>query len=163
VEGVFPVSIADKIAPAPRAVRLAGLVTALPGLGLLAFGIVVLAASGSAGTPRGNVLAEAGFYVVFALAVLGCAAALAMGRTWARSPGVVIALITMGAGWYLTGPSGRPGPGVPIILVGLVIIVLLFRQPSRAWALGQEPGESEEEAAERGGLEGRAARREKHE
>lgn len=154
-------SIADKIAPAPREVRLAGLITALPGLGLLVFGIVVLVAPGSSDAPRNNLAAEAGFYLVFALAVLGCAAALAMGHTWARSPGVVTALITAGAGWYLTVPSGQPGPGVPIILVGLVILVLLFRQPSRAWALGQRPGESEEEAAERGGLEGRAAQREK--
>ncbi|GAB2992894.1 hypothetical protein LWP59_33135 [Amycolatopsis acidiphila] len=156
-------SIADKIAPAPREVRLAGAVTALPGLGLLVFGIVLPAASGNSDAPRNNVLAEAGFYVVFALAVLGCAAALAMGHTWARSPGVVTALLTAGVGWYLAGPSGLPGPGVPTILLGLLILVLLFRQPSRAWALGQQPGESEEEAAERGGLEGRAAEREKKE
>lgn len=153
----------DKIAPAPREVRLAGLVTALPGLALLVFGIVVLIASGQSDAPRNNVLAEAGFYVLFALAVLGCAAGLAAGHLWARSPGVVIALITVGVGWYLTGPSGLPAPGVPVILLGLVIIVLLFRQPSRAWALGQQEGESEEEAAQRGGLEGRAARRENDE
>ncbi|NKQ59161.1 hypothetical protein HFP15_40600 [Amycolatopsis sp. K13G38] len=154
-------SLKDKIAPAPREVRLAGLVTALPGLGLIVFGIVLLAATGQSDAPRNNVLAEAVFYVLFGLAVLGCAAGLAAGHTWARSPGVVMALITMGVGWYLAGPSGLPGPGVPVILVGLLIVVLLFRQPARAWALGQREGESEEEAAERGGLEGRAARREK--
>ncbi|MTD58493.1 hypothetical protein [Amycolatopsis pithecellobii] len=154
--------IADKIAPAPREVRLAGLVTALPGLGLLALAIVLLAAHGSSDAPRNNLLAEAGFYVVFGLAILGCAAGLATGHTWARSPGVVTALLTVGAGWYLTGPSGQPGPGVPVILLGLLVIVLLFRQPSRAWALGQRPGESEEEAAERGGLEGRHTERDKN-
>lgn len=153
-------SISGKIAPAPREVRAAGLLSLLPGLGLLVFGIVVLADSGSSATSRGNVLAEAAFYVVFALAVLGCAAGLAMGHTWARSPGVVISLITLGVGWYLAVPSGQPAPGVPIIVVGLAILVLLFRQPARAWALGQQPGETEEHAAERGGLEGRAARRE---
>jgi hypothetical protein len=153
------VSLADKIAPAPREVRLAGLATALPGLGLLVLGIVVLVAPG--GTPRSSVLAEAAFYILFALAVLGCAVALGFGHGWARSPGVVIALITAGAGWYLAGPSGQPGPGVPVILLGVLTLVLLFRQPARAWALGQQEGESEEEAAERGGLEGRAARREK--
>ncbi|HJQ48185.1 MAG TPA: hypothetical protein VJ870_17970 [Amycolatopsis sp.] len=150
----------DKIAPAPREVRLAGLVTALPGLALLVFGVVVLVASGQSDAPRNNVLVEAGFYVLLALAVLCCAAGLAAGHGWARSPGVVIALITVGAGWYLTGPSGLPAPGVPVIVLGLLVIVLLFRQPARAWALGQREGESEEEAAERGGLEGRAAGRE---
>jgi len=154
------VPLKDKIAPAPREVRLAGLVTALPGLALLVFGVAVLVASGHSDTPRNNVLAEAAFYVIFALAVLCCAAGLAAGHVWARSPGVVIALITVGVGWYLAGPSGLPGPGVPAILLGVLVLVLLFRQRSRAWALGQREGESEEEAAERGGLEGRAARRE---
>ncbi|TNC22756.1 hypothetical protein [Amycolatopsis alkalitolerans] len=152
-------SIADKIAPAPREVRLAGFLAVLPGLGLLVFAVVLLTSAGASDAPRNNVLAEAGFYVLFALAVLGCAAGLAMGHTWARSPGVVTALITVGVGWYLAAPSGQPGPGVPVILVGLVILVLLFRQRSRAWALGQRPGETEEEAAERGGLEGRHAER----
>lgn len=156
-------SIADKIAPAPREVRIAGVATVLPGLGLLVLGIVLLTASGRSDAPHNNVLAEAGFYVLLALAVLACAVALAMGRTWARSPGVVIALITVGIGWYLAGPSGQPAPGVPVIVLGLLILVLLFRQPSRAWALGQRPGETEEEAAERGGLEGRTAEREKKE
>jgi hypothetical protein len=155
------VSLADKIAPAPREVRLAGAATALPGLGLLVFGIVVLVAPGASSAPRNSVLAEAAFYIVFALAVLGCAVALAFGHTWARSPAVVMALITAGVGWYLAGPSGQPGPGVPVILLGLLTLVLLFRQPARAWALGQQEGESEEDAAERGGMEGRATRREK--
>lgn len=152
-------SIRDKIAPAPREVRLAGLAAALPGIGLLVLGVVLLIVPGGSDAPRNNVVAEAGFFVVFALAVLACAAGLAMGHTWARSPGVVTALITVGIGWYLTGPSGQPGPGVPVILLGLLIIVLLFRQPARAWALGQRPGETEEEAADRGGLEGRHADR----
>ncbi|HVV10878.1 hypothetical protein [Amycolatopsis sp.] len=154
-------SISDKILPAPREVRAAGLVTALPGLGLLVFGIVLLAASGTSDAPKNNVWAEGAFYILFALAVLFCAVGLSFGHTWARSPGVVMALITVGIGWYLAAPSGQPGPGVPVIVVGVLILVLLFRQPSRAWALGQQEGETEEEAAERGGLEGRAARREK--
>jgi hypothetical protein len=151
------VSLADKIAPAPREVRLAGLIAALLGVALLAFAVVVLTAPSA---PGNNVFAEAGFYLVFGVGVLVCGGGLALGHTWARSPGVVIALMTIGVGWYLAVPSGQPAPGVPVILVGVLLLVLLFRQPSRAWALGQEEGETEQEAAERGGLEGRAARRE---
>jgi hypothetical protein len=152
------VSLADKIAPAPREVRLAGLVAALLGVALLAFD-VVLASAPSA--PGNNVLAEAAFYAVFALGMLVSAVGLALGHTWARSPGVVIALMTIGVGWYLAVPSGQPGPGVPVMVVGVLLLVLLFRRPARAWALGQREGETEEEAAERGGMRGRTADRER--
>ncbi|WP_186382909.1 hypothetical protein [Amycolatopsis rhizosphaerae] len=153
--------LADKIVPAPREVRLAGLFTALPGVALLVLGVLLLVAPGTSDAPSNNLLAEAAFYALLAVAVLGCAAGLGFGHTWARSPGVVFALITAGVGWYLTGPSGRPAFGVPVILLGLLILVLLFRQPARAWSLGQQEGESEEEAARRGGMAGRAAQREK--
>lgn len=149
-------SLADKIAPAPREIRLAGLIAVLAGAALLALGVVLVTTPGAPGI---NVVAEAAFYGVFAVGVLVCGAGLALGHTWARSPVVVIALMTAGAGWYLAVPSGRPGPGVPVILAGLLLLVMLFRRPSRAWALGQREGESEQDAAERGGLEGRVATR----
>ncbi|NIH78732.1 hypothetical protein [Amycolatopsis viridis] len=150
--------LADKISPAPREVRAAGALTVLPGAGLLVFGVLLFASPGET-MPLTSVLAEAAFYVLFALAVAGCGVGLLFGHTWARSPGLVLALITAGVGWYMAGPSGRPGFGVPIIILGAVIIVLLFRRPSRAWALGQHEGETEEEAAERGGMAGRRRER----
>lgn len=144
--------LADNIAPAPREVRAAGAITVLLGIGLLVFDVVLLTAPSATGS---NVIAEAGFYALFAIAVLACGVGLALGHTWARSPGVVVALMTAGVGWYLAVPSEQPAPGVPLIGVGLLLLVLLFRQPSRAWALGQQEGETEEEAAKRGGYEGR--------
>ncbi|WP_410651710.1 hypothetical protein [Amycolatopsis sp. cmx-4-54] len=160
LEGCFVVSIADKLSPAPREVRLAGAVTALPGLALIVFAILLLV-NGQAGPE--NLLAEVAYYLVLAAGTLACAAGLMMGKTWARSPGVVVALILVGVGWYGAGPSGQPVWGVPLALIGVAVIVLLFRRPSRAWALGMEEGESEEEAAERDGAAGRAARREREE
>ena len=41
----------------------------------------------------------------------------------------MIALIVIGLGWYLLGPSGEPLWGVPIALLGIVALVLLFRRP----------------------------------
>ncbi|MFJ8915619.1 hypothetical protein [Amycolatopsis sp. NPDC102389] len=160
LEGCFAVSIADKLSPAPREVRLAGAVTALPGLALIVFAILLLV-NGRAGPE--NLLAEVAYYLVLAAGTLACAAGLMMGKTWARSPGVVVALILVGVGWYGAGPSGQPVWGVPLALIGVAVIVLLFRRPSRAWALGMQEGETEEEAAERDGAAGRAARREREE
>lgn len=154
----------DTISPAPRQVRIAGALTALPGLGLLVFGaLLAVNASDEPALPGGNLVAEVGYYVVLAAGVLACAAGLLLGKTWARSPTVVVSLVVVGIGWYAAGPSGQPGLGVPVILVGIAVIVLLFRRPSRAWVLGQTDDETEEEAALRGGAAGRAAERESHE
>lgn len=150
-----------KLSPAPREVRLAGVVTAVPSLALLVLGVVVLVNGLSSPTrPGNNVYVESGTFVVVALAFLAASAGLVLGHTWARSPGVVIALIVVGLGWYLLGPSGEPAWGVPVALLGIAALVLLFRRPSRAWALGLREGETETEAAERGGLAGRRAERE---
>ncbi|WP_326944266.1 MULTISPECIES: hypothetical protein [unclassified Amycolatopsis] len=150
-----------KLSPAPREVRLAGVVTGVPSLALLVFGVIVLVNGlGTPARPGNNVYVEAGTFIVVALAFLAASAGLVLGQTWARSPGVVIALIVVGLGWYLLGPSGEPVWGVPIALFGIVTLVLLFRRPSREWALGLREGESETEAAERGGLAGRRAERE---
>ncbi|MEU6642182.1 hypothetical protein ABZ863_06485 [Saccharomonospora sp. NPDC046836] len=157
-------ALADKISPAPREVRIAGAITALPGLALLAIGVVLAVAYlGEAPEGRNNIYAEVGYYLVLGAGVLACAIGLLLGKTWARSPALVVGLVLAGIGWYATGPSHQPGYGVPIMIAGALVVVLLFRRPSRAWVLGQREGESEEEAARRGGAEGRAADREHRE
>ncbi|MFC4000461.1 hypothetical protein ACFS2C_21390 [Prauserella oleivorans] len=157
-------ALADKISPAPREVRYAGVLTALPGFALIAIG-VVLAVEHAASEPMSgnNIYAEVAYYVVLGLGVLACATGLLLGKTWARSPSLVVGLLLIGIGWYATGPSDQAGFGVPIMIAGAAVVVLLFRRPSRAWALGQREGETEEEASRRGGLEGRAAEREQDE
>ncbi|MFE0024598.1 hypothetical protein [Amycolatopsis sp. NPDC059021] len=156
--------LADKLSPAPREVRLAGVISAVPSLGLLVFGVVVLVRGlQEPALPGNNIYAEVATYVVLALMFLAASAGLILGKTWARSPGVVVALMLVGIGWYILGPSGQPVWGVPLALLGIATLVLLFRRPSRAWALGLQEGESEEDAAERGGLAGRRAERERRE
>ena len=157
-------SLTEKPPSAPAEVRVAGVLTALPGLGLLALGVVVLVRGlESPPQPGNNIWAEFITYAVLALAFLAASTGLVLGRTWARSPGVVVALLLVGVGWYVLGPSGQPAWGAPIAVFGVVALVLLFRRPARAWALGQHVDETEEEAAERGGLAGRRAEREKNE
>lgn len=152
--------LADKFSPAPREVRAAGVLASLPGLALLAFGVAVLIDSFGESVLGPGVYAQVGVFLLIGASALWCAGGLVFGQTWARSPVLVVALLTLGIGWYATGPSGQAGFGVPVMVVAVAIVVLLFRRPSRAWALGQLPGESEEQAAERGGAAGRRARRE---
>ncbi|WP_007024215.1 hypothetical protein [Saccharomonospora iraqiensis] len=152
--------IRDAISPAPREVRLAGALTALPGFALLAFGVLVALNAGASPLTGVAVAAEAAYFGVLAAGVLACAVGLLLGRTWARSPAVVVSLILTGVGWYATGPSDQPGFGIPVMAAGVAVLVLLFRRASRAWVLGQTEDETEEEASRRGGAAGRRAERE---
>jgi hypothetical protein len=154
------VPLRDKLSPAPREIRLAGAITVLPGLALLAIAVMLVVNAGGAPQAAGGFVAEIVYYVVLATGVLICAAGLLLGKTWARSPSLVVSLILIGVGWYATGPSGQPGYGVPVMIAGAAVVVLLFRRPARAWALGQTEQETEEQAARRGGAAGRAAERE---
>lgn len=145
------------------------MLTALPGITTLVLAIVLVAGDFESGSGNfsgaaasGDLYAEAGFYLVFALGVLAVSTGLILGKLWARSPAVVVALLTVGVGWYSTGPSDRPAWGIPIMIVGAIVLFLLFQRPARAWALGQKPGETEEDAAVRGGAAGRAEQREKN-
>ncbi|SFP33335.1 hypothetical protein SAMN05421810_102290 [Amycolatopsis arida] len=156
--------LVDRISPAPREVRVAGALTALPGLAALALAVLLLVtALRGQSTVGGDIYAEVAYYALLAAGVLACAGGLLLGRTWARSPAVVLALVVVGVGWYATGPSARPEFGVPLMAAGVLVVVLLFRRPSRAWALGMREGESEEEAARRGGYAGRVEARERDE
>lgn len=156
-------SLSERFSPAPREVRAAGVIGLVPGLVLLVVGVVLLVDALRGDTVLPGVYAQVAVFVLLAAGVIAAAGSLVLGRTWARSPVVVIALMMLGIGWYVTGPSGKAAFGVPVLIAAVAVLVLLFRGPARAWVLGQLPGESEEAAAERGGAEGRRAERERRE
>lgn len=137
-----PVRRDDLFLPAPREIRVAGVLTTLPGLAAAVFAVVLLvdALLGTTETAGGNsVYGQAFYYALLGAGMVACGVGLLLGHTWARTPAFVLALIIGGVGWYTTGPSGQPLWGVPILAIAVVLVVLLFRTPSRAWALGEYP------------------------
>lgn len=133
--------LAELFQPAPREVRAAGVIAGLPGLAAIVFAVVLLVdALVSTETTVGgnNLYAQAAYYAVFGAGLLACGTGLLLGHTWARSPALVVALLMIGVGWYVAGPSGRPEWGVPIVVVAAALMVLLFRAPARAWAFGAD-------------------------
>lgn len=142
-ESEDPVRLAELFQPAPGEVRAAGVIAALPGLAAVVFAVVLLVdgLSGSAAIDSGNVYAQAVTYAALGAGLLACGIGLLLGYTWARSPGVVISLMVIGIGWYLAGPSGQVQWGVPVIVGGVALLVLLFRAPAREWAFGEDKPE----------------------
>ncbi|MDV6011591.1 hypothetical protein [Haloechinothrix sp. LS1_15] len=151
--------VADVMLPAPKEVRLAGALVMVPGiLGVgFAFTLLFSALLGSPTTEGGNsVYGEAAYYVVLGGGTLACGVALLLGQLWARAPAVVVAVVQGGAAWYMLA-SSRPELGVPVMAAAIAILVLLFREPSRAWALGleaQDVGDDDGGDARRGGQRG---------
>src|SRR2546430_6518613 len=124
---------------APISVRGAGLVVTLQGLAGVGFAVAVLVrAFGGHSSPGNNLFGEAAYFAVLGGGVLACGIGLLLGKTWARTPSVVVEIILLGVAWYATGPSGRPEFGVPVAGLSVLVIILLFTGRSRAGSLGAE-------------------------
>jgi len=124
---------------APPAVRGAGLLVTLQGLAGIGFAVAVLVRAINGGsTPGNNLYGEAAYFAVLGGGVLACGLGLLLGKTWARTPSVVVEIILIGVSWYAIGPSGRPELGLPVAALAILVIVLLFTARSRAWALGED-------------------------
>jgi len=124
---------------APLTVRGAGLLVTLQGLAGVGFAVAVLVrAFGGASTPGNNLYGEAAYFAVLGGGVLACGLGLLLGKTWARTPSVVVEIILLGVAWYAIGPSGRPEFGIPVAALAVLVIVLLFSTRSRAWSMGED-------------------------
>jgi hypothetical protein len=135
------VSTLPNVHPAPNAVRLAGALVTLQGLAALAFAVAVLVRALGAASGTGNLYGEVGMFVVMAVAILAVAGGLVLGRTWARTPAVVVQLLLIAVAWYAIGPTALVVPAIVTAAICVAVLALLFIAPSRAWAV-QSPDES---------------------
>jgi hypothetical protein len=127
-----------QVSSAPPAVRGAGVIVGLQGLAGIAFAAAVLVrAFGGGSTPGDNLFGEAAYFAVLGAGVLTCGIGLVLGKTWARTPSVVVEILLLGVAYYAIGPSGRPDLGIPIATLGALVLVLLLTARSRAWSLGE--------------------------
>nr|WP_157529171.1 hypothetical protein [Kibdelosporangium sp. MJ126-NF4]CEL22035.1 PROBABLE CONSERVED INTEGRAL MEMBRANE PROTEIN [Kibdelosporangium sp. MJ126-NF4]CTQ92816.1 PROBABLE CONSERVED INTEGRAL MEMBRANE PROTEIN [Kibdelosporangium sp. MJ126-NF4] len=118
----------------PGTVKTAGLLVGIEGLAGIAFAVVLL--FGGSSLPGGNLIAEAGYFVVIFGGVLACGVGLLLGKRWARGPATVIQILLLGVSWYAIGPSGQPAYGILGAVWCIAVLVLLFRASSRTWADG---------------------------
>lgn len=122
------------VAAVPRAVRVAGALVCAQGALGVAFAVVLVVSAAHGGERVGDVLGEAGYFLVLSAGVLAAGVGLVAGRTWARSPAIVVQLLLLGVAWYTAVPSGRPAFGVPVAAVCVLVGGLLLTSSARAWA-----------------------------
>jgi hypothetical protein len=122
------------VAAVPRAVRVAGALVCAQGVLGVAFAVVLVVSAASGSGRVGDILGEAGYFFVLSAGVLAAGIGLVVGRTWARTPAIVVQLLLLGVAWYTAVPSGRPEFGVPVAAVCLLIGGLLMAPSTRSWA-----------------------------
>jgi hypothetical protein len=123
------------VQPAPRAVRIAGVLVAVQGLTALAFAIAVLVRALHVSTGAGNLYGEVAYYAILAFAILAVAGGLLLGLRWARTPATLLQLLLIAVAWYAIGPSDLVALAIITVFVCALTLVLLFLAPSRAWAI----------------------------
>ncbi|WP_139273131.1 hypothetical protein [Mycobacterium paraffinicum] len=143
---------------APAAVRGAGLLVAVQGLGALVMAavLVVRAVAGPDqrvvnGSPASGWYSQgtAVFFVLVGAVVLAAGRALILGKRWGRGLAVITQLLLLPVAWYLTADSHRPGFGIPAGIAALAVLGLLFSPAGLRWAAGGDQRDSASSASRR--------------
>lgn len=121
--------------PAPRPVRVAGVLVAVQGLAGLAFAVAVLVLAFGDTRNAGNLYGEAGFFGIMAAAIIAMAVGLILGHRWTRTPAAVLQLLLIIVAWYAIGPTKLVVPAIITVVVCVATLVLLFTARARAWAV----------------------------
>ena len=131
---VSPAALRQDRSGGPRALQVAAALVAVEAMASLAVAVVELLAVNERRLVLG--VTTTAFFVLYALALLGCAWALAHQRRWSRAPVVLTQLIQLGVAWSFAG-----GATIPVALLlgaaaaGVLVAVFL---PSSTAALTSE-------------------------
>jgi hypothetical protein len=105
----------------------------LEAVGVVVLAVVIVVSGLVNSAAIGQLLAQGAYYIVFAAAMAVCGIALLQGRRWGRTPTIVIQILLLAVGYWMAVPSGRPGWGIALIIVGVVTGGLLVTGPANHW------------------------------
>ncbi|MGW6447034.1 hypothetical protein [Lentzea sp. NPDC055074] len=120
----------------PRPVRIASALTFVQGLGGIALAVALVIRVIGGSTPAGPILGAAGVLVLWFGGVLFATVMLFRGHHGARTPVIVTQLLLLGCAWYAYGPSEQPLIGSLGGIYCVVVLVFLFTNDGRKWAIG---------------------------
>ena len=120
----------------PRAVRTAAVLTFLQGLGGIALATALVVRVLQGAQSAGPILGAAGVLVIWFGAVIFASVMLFRGGHGARTPVIVTQLLLLGCAWYAYGPSEQQLAGSLGGIYCVVVLVLLFTNDGRRWAMG---------------------------
>ncbi|MFJ8964070.1 hypothetical protein ACIRG5_32235 [Lentzea sp. NPDC102401] len=125
-----------RIQAPPRAVRIASALTFVQGLGGIALAVALVIRVIGGATPAGPILGAAGVLVLWFGGALFATIMLFRGHHGARTPVIVTQLLLLGCAWYAYGPSEQQLLGSLGGIYCVVVLVFLFTNDGRKWAMG---------------------------
>jgi hypothetical protein len=115
-------------------VRLAGALVGAQGLLALTFMVVLAVGALDADRP-GDLIGQAGYFLIIGAALVAVGVGLVRGKRWARTPAIVTQLLLLPVVYSLLGPSRQLVLG---IVAGVVVggtFMLLISERSRVWSM----------------------------
>jgi len=128
--------VTTRIQAPPRAVRIASALTFVQGLGGIALAVALVIRVIGGSTPAGPILGAAGVLVLWFGGALFATIMLFRGHHGARTPVIVTQLLLLGCAWYAYGPSEQQLLGSLGGIYCVVVLVFLFTNDGRKWAMG---------------------------
>jgi hypothetical protein len=128
--------VTTRIQAPPRAVRIASALTFVQGLGGIALAVALVVRVIGGSTPAGPILGAAGVLVLWFGGALFATIMLFRGHHGARTPVIVTQLLLLGCAWYAYGPSEQQLLGSLGGIYCVVVLVFLFTNDGRKWAMG---------------------------
>ncbi|HEY9415547.1 MAG TPA: hypothetical protein VIQ30_12360 [Pseudonocardia sp.] len=130
---------ADEPAPAvppstPGPVRIAGVIVALEGLFGVGFGVYVLVRGAEASLSLRAILGQAATFAVMGAIVVAIGAGLLRGRSWSRTPAIVIQAVLLLSAYTMLGPSRQVLIGTLVAALTISTLMLLLSGPARRWS-----------------------------
>ncbi|WP_439661586.1 hypothetical protein ACSHWB_08775 [Lentzea sp. HUAS TT2] len=130
----------------PRPVRIASALTFVQGLGGIALAVALVLRVIGGATPAGPILGAAGVLVLWFGGVLFATVMLFRGHHGARTPVIVTQLLLLGCAWYAYGPSQQQLLGSLGGIYCVVVLVFLFTNEGRKWAIGLDDVSEDDKA-----------------
>jgi hypothetical protein len=132
----------QQVAGPPLPIRLAGALVGVQGLVGIGVAVVLGVRALSAGSVNGNVLGEAGYFLLMGAALLAVGIGLYVGGRWARTPAIVTQLLLLPVVYSLLGGSQQLLLGIVAGAFVLTTFLLLISERSRVWWMGLDDPET---------------------
>jgi hypothetical protein len=119
----------------PRPVRLAGFLVLADGLFGAGFGVYVLVRASAAALSLRAVLGESGMFLVLGALVVVVGLGLLRGRSWSRTPAILVQALLLPMAFSMLGPSGQVLIGALVGIYAIGTLALLLGGPAKRWSM----------------------------
>jgi hypothetical protein len=106
----------------------------LQGLFGVGFAVYILIRGGDATLSLRAVLGEAGTFAVMGAVVIAVGVGLLRGRSWSRTPGILIQAVLLLSAYTMLGPSRQVLIGALVAALTITTLMLLLSGPARRWS-----------------------------